>query len=695
MHYRFIFTALMVLLPQHAVAADTVDRKESPFASVAVQMKLKNYSSVEHLAAELPGSGQRDLLMGVAAFKTGKNDKAADLLGQAVKSYPLLADYALFYQAEANRRAGRSSEAVLLLRSLQKGFADSPLLRRSLLLEGDIFFESGDYLSAETAYQKFVEKYASGSDALQASYRVATCREKRGDGKGAAAVLRFIWLNSPGSTQASKAEEDMKRLAAADVAVTPYTSGELYKRAIALYDQRRYDLALTALRSIEIKGESRDFAEKVALKIAQTLLKAKHYQDAESALKGLAAIDTRVQVRSEAAYLLARAIEKSGRDEEAFAAYNRVAASFPDSEEADDALLDAAFIRKFQNRPKETAELLDKLLAVYPKSRLKQRIIWESGWANYLAGNRIAASEQFKKLLTSEEYRERALFWHGRATAAAGDSAASQVSFSLLRKEFPFGFYALSNQKGRSEGEESIPLLSGDLPERLPLPEGYERVKALICLGLIDDASTELAASRKRIAKGKADAGLARLYLELGNYSGAMSLYNPSLLRRSPESSRAWSFLYPMAYGELVIKYSEKAGIDPSLAYAVMRAESSFVPSATSPVGARGLMQLMPQTAAMVLHEKKIEPERLYDPELNIRLGTKHLRELIDKYGGNQTAVIASYNAGAHNVNRWLKTYSNLKGEEFIESIPFGETRDYVKKVLAVAALYRRLYGMK
>jgi soluble lytic murein transglycosylase len=106
-------------------------------------------------------------------------------------------------------------------------------------------------------------------------------------------------------------------------------------------------------------------------------------------------------------------------------------------------------------------------------------------------------------------------------------------------------------------------------------------------------------------------------------------------------------------------------------------------------------MQLMPQTAAMMLNEKKIEPERLYDPELNIRLGTKHLRELIDQYGGNRTAVIASYNAGARSVNRWLKTYADLKEEEFIESIPYGETREYVKKVLAVTALYRGLYGMK
>jgi len=233
------------------------------------------------------------------------------------------------------------------------------------------------------------------------------------------------------------------------------------------------------------------------------------------------------------------------------------------------------------------------------------------------------------------------------------------------------------------------------MPEQLPLPEGHERVKALLSLGLFNDASTELAAGRKKLAKGKGDAGLARLYLELGNYNRAMSLYSASMLNGSPESAFVWAVLYPKAYGEMVVNYSEKAGIDPSLAFAVMRAESSFSPEATSPVGARGLMQLMPKTAAMVLEERKIAPERLYDPELNIRLGTKHLRELIDKYGGNQTAVIASYNAGASNVNRWLKTYAHLKGEEFIESIPFSETRNYVKKVLAVAAIYKRLYGMK
>jgi len=684
------------MLPFSASAADAPNKPENPFVPAAAQLKLKNYSAALRIAAELPENGQRHLLMGFAEFKRGRNVEAAELLGKAAKSYPLLADYALYYQAEALRRAGRSPEAILVLKTLQKGYPDSPLFKKSLLLEADTLFESEEYGPAEPVFLKFIEQYPSGKDALQASYRLAICREKKGDAVGAAVLLRSLWLNSPASTQAAKAEADLKRLAAAGVAVKPYTSQELFKRAATLFEQRRYEQTVTALAAISTNNEKRDFIDRIELKTGQALLKAKQYQNAENRLKDLSLFDTRDEVRAEAAYLMARAIEKSGRDEEAFAAYKAVAEAFPESAEADNALLDAAFIRKFQNRPKEAVELLDSLLTAYPNTGLKQRVAWESGWANYLAGNLNVAAVHFKKLFTVDDYRERALFWHGKATAATGDNAAAEASFTLLRKEFPFGFYALSLQNGKAEElEKSVPVLAGNMSELLPLPEGHERVKALIALGLMDDASAELAVSRKRLAKGKADAGLARLYLELGNYSGAMSLYNSSMLNRSPESLFAWAFLYPKAYGELVNKYSQQAGIDPSLAFAVMRAESSFAPKATSPVGARGLMQLMPQTAAMVMHEKKIDPERLYDPELNIRLGTKHLRELIDKYDGNKTAVIASYNAGANNVNRWLKTYANLKGEEFIESIPFGETRDYVKKVLAVAALYKRLYEVK
>jgi soluble lytic murein transglycosylase len=689
-----IFFVLLLSLP--AAGGELPPAADSTLAAAAEQMKLKNYSSAARIATASKECGRRDFMAGMAELKGKRYDEASKWLAKAAKSYPLLGDYALHYQAEADSRSGRKLEATAALKNLLKDYPDSPLARKALFKQGDILFETGNHTAAEAVYRAFSEKYGSGSDVTQATYRTAVCMEKRGEPREAAALLRSLWLNSPGTPQAAKAEEDLKRLAQEGVPSPTYTPQELFKRGNTLYGQGRFEAALATFRSIDAGQEKMDFREKLSLKYGQTLLKLRRYKEAEEHLSLLASSDARKEIRSEASYLKARAVEKSGRDEEAVASYCKVAADFPDCAEADDSLLDAAFVRKFQNRPIDVVKQLAKLLETYPNTNLRQRVIWESGWAEYLAGNKKSAAELFRKLFNSEDYRERALFWHAKASSAAGDAASATEDYAYLRKEYPFGFYSLRIPKVETEpAEDPVPKLPADPKESFPIPEGFERVKALISLGLTEDAGTELASLKKKSPKGKSDPGLARLYLEIGNHNAAMNLYNSSMLKRSSESKRAWALLYPMAFGDLVQKYSEKAGVDPSLAFAVMRAESSFAPSATSPVGARGLMQLMPHTAALVLHEKKIDPDRLYDPELNIRLGTRHLRELIDIYNGNLVAVIASYNAGAHNVNRWLKTYSSLQTDEFIESIPFGETRDYVKKVLASADLYRRLYSSK
>lgn len=697
MHRRCLTAICSLLLLSLPVSGSELrDKGAGLLSSAAEQMKLKNYSAAVKLATEAPASGQRDLVLGMAAFRGGRSDEAAILLGKAAVNYPLLADYALYYQAKALVQGNRPLDALPPLKNLAKEYPDSPLLRKTLLLQADILFDSGSYAEADSLYQKFVEKYAAGSDALQASYRSALCREQRGDLPGAAKILRSLWLNSPASAEAAKAEQELKRLVAAGAGVSAYTPQELFKRGCTLYDQHNYAAALKTLRAITAPDETRAFNDRLQLKIGQSLLKTRQYREAEQVLKELAATAIKPETRAEASYLTARAIEKSGRDEDAFIAYSRIAVVFPDSVEADNALLDAAFIRKFQNRPADTVALLDNLLEKYPQTTLKPRVTWESGWGNYVTGNYQAAAEQFHKLLSSNEYRERALYWQGRSLAAAGDPVRAAESHAVLQKEFPFGFYALQLRTRQPATQtETLPRLSTEAVDILPLPNAFERVKALIALGLLDDAAVELAANRKKLGKGKIDAGLARLYLEIGNYNGAMSMYNQPQVKLSPDDKRAWALLYPLAYRELIDKFAGQAGVEPSLAYAVMRAESSFMPAAKSPVGARGLLQLMPTTAAAVMQTKKIDPERLYDPELNIRVGLKHLRDLLDSYGGNRVAVIASYNAGASNVNRWLKTYPGLPLEDFVESIPFGETREYVKKVLTAASLYQRLYGIK
>ncbi len=690
-----VIALIFLVLP--SAATEPLATADSVLVSAAKEMKNRNYHFAAKLAVKAEETGQRDLLLGIAELKSGKVEEAVTDLEKAVKSYPLLADVALHYQVQALLKTGKQVDALPVLKRLLKEFPESPHGRNNLLKQGEILFDSGDFAAAETAYLSFIEKYVAGSDAVQALYMTALCRERVNDPVGAARIFRSLWLNSPASSEAVKAEEDLKRLLQLGTAVAPYTPQELYKRGTTLYDQRKYELAIKTLRSINGKGEKRDFNDRLEFKVAQSLLKLRRYQEAEAAFKALLVSDLRSETRAEASRLLARAIEKSGRDEEALVAYNKVADTFSDSAEAEEALLDAAFIRKFQRKPAEMILVLNRILERYPGTKLKQRISWEIAWGSYLSGNYAAAREQFSRLLAVDAYRERGFYWLGRSLAASGDEAGASAQFALLANEFPYGFYALkAPEKLRKKTDETLPRLSGDLLDNFPVPEGYERIKALIYLGLIDDAARELAASRKKTGKGKIDSALVRFYLEIGDFNGAIPFADRETLKKEPQVSRiAWSLLYPKAFSELVTRYAREAAIPESLAYAVMRAESSFLPSAKSPVGARGLMQLMPETAATMLRQKGLDAERLYDPELNIRLGTRHLKDLLEQYKGNHIKAVAAYNAGGHNVSRWLKTYGDLAPDEFVESIPFGETRDYVKKVLATADLYKRLYGME
>ena len=153
---------------------------------------------------------------------------------------------------------------------------------------------------------------------------------------------------------------------------------------------------------------------------------------------------------------------------------------------------------------------------------------------------------------------------------------------------------------------------------------------------------------------------------------------------------------YPLAFRELVAGNAAESKIAESLIYSIMRAESNYSPSALSPAGAVGLLQVMPATAAAIAKsgsDKGISL-RLTRPEFNIRLGVKHLKDLLEIYDGNLVMAVAAYNAGSGNVGRWIKRFGKLPKDLFIENIPFPETREYVKNVLVGIEIYKMLYKL-
>lgn len=151
--------------------------------------------------------------------------------------------------------------------------------------------------------------------------------------------------------------------------------------------------------------------------------------------------------------------------------------------------------------------------------------------------------------------------------------------------------------------------------------------------------------------------------------------------------------IYIKDYSKYVEKYSKEYNVDENLIYATIKTESNFNANATSSVNAKGLMQLMDSTAEELIESIEDDSKEidLFDPDINIRLGTKYLSGLIDKYNCIELAL-AAYNAGSGNVDNWIKTGILKKDGSNIENIPYKETNNYVRKILRDYKIYQELY---
>ncbi len=154
------------------------------------------------------------------------------------------------------------------------------------------------------------------------------------------------------------------------------------------------------------------------------------------------------------------------------------------------------------------------------------------------------------------------------------------------------------------------------------------------------------------------------------------------------------AIFYPLAFWPQVSRAAATQQVDPLLLLALMRQESVFDPTARSPADARGLMQLLPSTAARVAAARgEPTPSDLTNPDVNIALGAAYLGSLLRDYGGDPRKALAAYNGGEPAVARWQESYGQLEGDEWVESITYRETRDYVKKVMGNHRRYQQLYA--
>jgi soluble lytic murein transglycosylase-like protein len=361
-------------------------------------------------------------------------------------------------------------------------------------------------------------------------------------------------------------------------------------------------------------------------------------------------------------------------------------------------------VAEARNEDQLEQKLIAELAALDPSQEAGLQHFWGKAWTAYNGGDLNGAAELL--LFIRDTYRNpnvkrQADYWRARSIERLGEKEEADAIYRAIAAAPYADLYVVYAQNhGAPHQDPDVNPLKVKRPDwaeiaEEEMPAELRLAYELTALTDYRDARLEIQKNLKRDNQKYADALLADLY----NSSGNFFLMTRSLRRAFPQiatveqDSVPAHFLrmyYPMKYVDAILKYSRQNRLDPYLVMGLIHQESYFNPRARSPVGATGLMQLMPPTAKELARRLR-SSANVEDPEVNIRLGTFHFRQLIDMFGGVAQLAIASYNAGQGNILRWRRAAPRKPLDEFIESIPFPETRNYVKRVTMLGASYRRM----
>ena len=658
-------------------------------------------------------AAQANLAMAVKFENDGSHAKALNLLvNPATRQDGLLASYAEFYKGLAQLHLGRVVEARTTFQTLQSARTVGYLSEMSALREAECDESLGDHAAALAVYERLSATKTLTPDAIL--MKIGRTAQALGDTDKAQEAFAQVYYDYPLSDLAAEAEAEMNGI--------PVTSGSVrYKQEMAraerLFGARQYPAARASFEKLREASQGEDRAI-VQLRLAESDYYLRKYRASADTLKPFVESGTRPP---EALYYYALAEHELKESTLYHSLMRGVVTEFPDTTWAEDALNSLALVDAHDDQDEaadqESAELFEK----FPMGRYTERAAWRIGWHAYRRGDYAECVRIFERAAFNfprSDYRPAWLYWSGRAHEALNETDLAQSRYSIEVLDYAntyHGRLALVRLGGRIPDRASVvparALIDGpteDLPATLP--PNADLIRALLTAKMYDAAADELRYAQKIYGdSGAIEATFAWTYREQGQAETGMqqfSLYRGSInamKRAYPQHLAAGGeqlpreilrIIYPLAYWDLIEKYSAPNGLDPFVIAALMCQESTFVANIRSPAKAVGLMQLEPSTARQYARRIGIpySASVLTSPELNIRIATAYLGDQLREFG-SMYRVLAAYNAGDGRVRRWMAEKDGLSQEEWIDDIPFYETQAYVRKILANAEDYRRLYG--
>lgn len=319
---------------------------------------------------------------------------------------------------------------------------------------------------------------------------------------------------------------------------------------------------------------------------------------------------------------------------------------------------------------------------------------FENAMGLYQEGKYSSAIKAFYRFLDEfprSTHRYRARYWMAQGLSQDQQHEKAQRAYEELLSDAPLTYYGLL--ASLASGRSAETLIAANFPNAVStdpflLPQEVYRLKR--AERLISEGATAMAEQELREFRSRDHLSnqfliyLATLHTESGNHAGAFHILGDLIQRNGGElvyNSYGLRLIFPTAYYDEIQKAAQDQKLDPILVLSLIKQESAFQAEAGSTVGASGLMQLMPATA--VETEPGVRRVDLLEPAINIRVGTKYLKKMLDKYNGNIVFALAAYNAGPGALDRWIRDGRSKRGMlDFIELIPYKETREYVGSIV-------------
>lgn len=615
-----------------------------------------------------------------------------------------LADYADYLTAQAYLQSKQYPQAEKVLSTFVRKYPESIFVPGVPILEANLFVEEGD---AHRALE-VIDRYRSSSIAGHSDFQLAWARAEQlaGRTEEAQRLLKHVYLGYPLSTEAGVARAQLVSSGALD----KIPNADRRRHADALYGAGHFADAAVEYRSLAGEpGVSAGIHSELLVAAAECDWKLNRLRKRE-----LDAIpDSNDETGARRLYLLMELARDAGDTGSVQSIDTQMESRFPSSPWLAEALYSSGnmflLLKDYPNAIAYYGEVAKR----FPNSRYAPSAHWRTGWLNYRLGNYSEAARLFDeqiRLYAGGKEISSALYWRGRIYEDQEHQPSKAAEYyRTVARVYPHYYHAmLAQQRLDKLGSvkpdpiaaldalqpESIPELSDDVPEDDP---HVVKAKLLANAGLNDYIAPEIQAadgSREWGAFAEADiyAAGGEAWRAMRLLKRAIPFYTSAPIEAIPVAY--WRILFPQNYWKDIKADAEKNGLDPYMVAALIRQETEFNPDAVSNKSAYGLMQLLPSVGrAMARQEgmRHFETRELLNPATNIRLGTLYLKQMLDKFNGQPEYAFAAYNAGDNRVTDW-QSIGNYHGmDEFVESIPFTETREYVQGILRNEAIYREL----